>query len=164
MSTWQNECRYGLPPAGSRPPRPRIRTQQQHTSRHNGTRHHRKDRTRLPPALHQRRPATILGHGINIIRKPTTQTRHRQHPKDNSKRESEIAFQRGGLGFQVEGDEDGDGDDGHVDAEAQPGEEGALVGAVVAGVAVGVGEEEGAVEGAGEDDGAGVVSGEESSR
>ena len=44
-------------------------------------------------------------------------------------------------------DDDCDGDNGHVDAEAQPAEESALVGAVVAGVRGGVGEEEGGEEG-----------------
>lgn len=41
----------------------------------------------------------------------------------------------------MEVDENGDGDDGEVDGEAQPGEEGAFVGAVVAGVGGDVVEE-----------------------
>lgn len=43
----------------------------------------------------------------------------------------------------MEGYHDGDGDDGHVDGEAEPGEECALVGEVVAGVGGVVGKEEG---------------------
>ena len=43
----------------------------------------------------------------------------------------------------MEGDDDGDGDDGHVDGEPEPGEEGPLVGEVVARCGGGVGEEEG---------------------
>jgi len=34
-----------------------------------------------------------------------------------------VFFDGGRLGFEVEGDYDGDGDDGEVDAEAEPGEE-----------------------------------------
>jgi len=47
----------------------------------------------------------------------------------------------------METDDDGDGDDGHVERETEVGEEGALVGAVVTGIAVCVVEEEGAEEG-----------------
>lgn len=47
----------------------------------------------------------------------------------------------------MEGDDDGDADDSHVDGEAEVGEECSFVGAVVASVAVGVVEEEGAEEG-----------------
>jgi len=49
----------------------------------------------------------------------------------------------------VEGDDDGAGDDGEVDGEAEPGEERPLVGAVVAGVGGCVFEEEGPGERAG---------------
>jgi hypothetical protein len=38
----------------------------------------------------------------------------------------------------VEGHDDGDCDDGHVDGEAEVGEKGSFIGAVVAGVTVGV--------------------------
>jgi hypothetical protein len=48
--------------------------------------------------------------------------------------------------FEMEGDDDGDCDYGHVDGEAEVGEEGSLIGAVVAGVTIGVVEEEGAEE------------------
>lgn len=47
----------------------------------------------------------------------------------------------------MEGDYDGDADYGHVEGEAEVGEECSFVGAVVACVAVGVVEEEGAEEG-----------------
>lgn len=47
----------------------------------------------------------------------------------------------------MEGEDDGDGDDGHVDGEPQVGQEGPLVGAVVAGVRGLVLEEEGPEEG-----------------
>jgi len=46
----------------------------------------------------------------------------------------------------VEGYDDGDADNRHVDGEAQPGEKRALVGAVVAGIGRVVGEEKGVEE------------------
>ena len=42
----------------------------------------------------------------------------------------------------MEGDDDGDGDDGHVDAETQIGKKSAFVGAVVTGIGVCIVEEE----------------------
>ena len=42
----------------------------------------------------------------------------------------------------MEGDNDSDGDDGHVDAEAQIGEKGAFVGAMVPSIGICVVEEE----------------------
>lgn len=53
----------------------------------------------------------------------------------------------------MEGEDDGDRDDGHVHGEAQVAEEGALVGAVVAGVRGLVLEEQGAEEGPREEGG-----------
>lgn len=52
----------------------------------------------------------------------------------------------------MEADDDGDGHDGHVDGEAQPGQEGALVGAVVARVRRRVVEEQHAEEWSREED------------
>jgi len=51
----------------------------------------------------------------------------------------------------VKGYYDGNADDGHVEGEAEVGEECSFIGAVVASIGIGVVEEERSKEGAGED-------------
>lgn len=52
---------------------------------------------------------------------------------------------------EMEGNDDGERDDGEVHGQTEPGEKGALIGAVVAGIGGLVLEEEGAAVGAGEE-------------
>lgn len=134
----------------------RIRRQKQYTAPENHRPHHRKRHLRLPPALHQRRPPTILPHRAHIVREPVDQRRNAQHPEDDPQRQGHAALEARGFAVEVERDDDGQGDDAEVHGETEPGEKGAFVGAVVAGVGSGVFEEEGAEERAGEEDVLGV--------
>ncbi|WEW57366.1 hypothetical protein PRK78_002833 [Emydomyces testavorans] len=85
-------------------------------------------------------------------------THQREHPEDDSQRQSHAALELGRFGVEVEGEHDGTSDDAKVHGQTQPGEECTLVGAVVAAVGGAVVEDEGAEEGAGEDKG--MVGGE----
>jgi hypothetical protein len=75
------------------------------------------------PTLHQSLSPRIPRHSLNIIIQARRETRYRQTPEHEAKRQRDPLLQWGGFGFEVEGDEDGDGDDGHVGCEAEPGEE-----------------------------------------
>lgn len=86
-----------------------------------------------------------------IIPQPNKQARDAQHPEDDAQRLGHAQLGGAGLALEVEGEDDGDGNDGHVDGEAEVGQEGPLVGAVVAGVRRGVLEEERPQEGPGEE-------------
>ena len=71
----------------------------------------------------------------NVVPQPQAKHQHAQRPKHHAQRLGHAQLGVGGPVLDVEGQGDGDGDDGHVDRDAQVGEEGALVGAVVARVA-----------------------------
>jgi hypothetical protein len=60
----------------------------------------------------------------HVISNPGRETAHRQHPKDGAQRLGHAQLEVGGRLAQVEGEHDGDGHDGHVDGEAEVGEEG----------------------------------------
>lgn len=81
-----------------------IRTQKQHTSRHNRTTHHPKHNLRLPPTLHQRLLPRIFPHRPDVIRETRPQTRYRQQPEYQPERERDAALERGWLVLEVEGD------------------------------------------------------------
>lgn len=89
-----------------------------------------------------------------IIPQPDKQAGHAQGPEDEPEGFRHAQLCGRGLALEVEGEDDGDGDDGHVDGEAQVAQEGALVGAVVSGVRRLVLEEQGAQEGPREEGGA----------
>lgn len=57
-----------------------------------------------------------------------------QEPEDHAERCRHGELGRSRAGLEMEAEDDGDGDDGHVDGEAEVGEEGPLVGAVITGV------------------------------
>lgn len=103
---------------------------------------HETHHLRLPPTLHQRLPSCILPHRLHIIRRATRQAAETQRPERQANREGDLLLDCRRLILEVEGDDDGDADDRHIDGEAQPGEERPLVGAVVARVGGDVGEEE----------------------
>lgn len=111
----------------------------------------------LPASLDNSLPTAILGKGLDIIAEAKRQAAQAQQPEDYAERSGHAQLKGGGGGLEVEADHDGDANDGHVDAEAQVGEECAFVRAVVARVAVGVVEEEGPEEGRYAEDGAVVM-------
>lgn len=90
-----------------------------------------------------------------IIPQPHEQGRDAQAPEDEPEGLRHAQLGGRGPGLEVEGQDDGDRDDGHVDGQAQVAEEGALVGAVVAGVRGLVLEEKRAQEGPREEGGRG---------
>ena len=94
----------------------------------------------------------ILLNSAHVIGKPIGQTRQTENPEDQAEGQGHATLETGGFALQLERDDDGNGDNGEVHGETQPGEKGALVGAVVAGVGGGVFEEEGAEEREGEKD------------
>ena len=109
--------------------------------------------SRPPARLHDGAAARVLAHGAHVVRDAHDQARQAQQPKNHPDGERGAQLEGRGPRLEVEADDDGAGHDGHVDSQAQPGEEGALVGAVVARLRGHVGEEEGA-ERPGEDGGA----------
>ena len=74
----------------------------------------------LPSTLHQGPPPPILGHGLHIIGEAIGQAGETQDPEQQADGQGQLFLNVGGLVLEVEGDHDGDGDDGHVDAETEP--------------------------------------------
>ena len=72
------------------------------------------------PALHQRLPPRIPRDSLDVIVQSRRETRNGQTPEHQTERQRDALLQRRGFGFEVEGNEDGDGDDGHVGREAEP--------------------------------------------
>ena len=62
-------------------------------------------------------------HRLDVIVQPGRQTPHGQQPEDDAEGHREALLDGAGLVFEVKGDEDGDGHDGHVGCQAEPGEE-----------------------------------------
>ena len=120
-----------------------------------GSPHH----LRLPSTLNQRLPVCIFGNSLNVIGKSTGQTRQAKEPEYQTDGQCEAFLNARRLGFEMKGYDDCDADDGHVDAQAKPGEEGTLIGAVVAGIGRVVGKEEGGKEGPSCEGGVGGVTG-----
>ena len=129
-----------------------LRPEENPTRHDNRCGHPPKNELRLHPALHQCLAPGILGHRPHVVRIPGDQAGQRQNPEDDPEGKGKTFLQRRGLVLQVEIDQDRDGDDGEVDCQAEPAEEGALVGAVVAGVGAGVWEQQGREEGGGEEE------------
>lgn len=81
---------------------------------------HGENNLSLPTTLHERRPATIFHHGAGIVGEPIGQTRETQHPKDNSERQSHAPLETGRLIAKMEGDDDGQRDNGEIHGQAEP--------------------------------------------
>lgn len=81
--------------------------------------HHLRSR----PTLHKRLPSRIPRHSLDIIIQPRSQTSNRQNPKQQPERKRDSLFERRRFALEVKAYQDGDGDDGHVRREAEPGEE-----------------------------------------
>ncbi|KAG7147770.1 hypothetical protein HYQ46_003371 [Verticillium longisporum] len=115
---------------------------------------------RLPARLHNGGLAAVLVHGGDVVAEAEEEAAHAEAPKGGAEGLGHAQLELAGLRLEVEGQDNGDGDDGHVDAEAEVGEKGALVGAVVAGVGRFVLEEERRVEGPGPEGGVAVLGAE----
>lgn len=112
-----------------------------------GTTHGRSN----PSALHDRPTPPVLLKCPHVRARAAEQASEAEHAEDRPQRLRGFLLHLARRGLDVVCDDDGGADDGHVDGEAQPGEEGALVGAVVAHVGLLVGEEEGTESRAGEE-------------
>jgi len=71
---------------------------------------------RLPPTLHERLLPAIPGDGLDVIGKAVRQTRQSQEPEDEAEGQRDALLDGCRSRLEVEGDDDGDGDDGEVDA------------------------------------------------
>lgn len=78
----------------------------------------------LPATLHNRLSARIPLDRLNVVTHAQSETGQREHPEDDAERFGEAELEGRRLVFEVEADDDGDGDDGHVDGEAEVREEG----------------------------------------
>ena len=92
--------------------------------------------------LHQRLSSRVPINSLDIIAKPTDQTRKTQAPENQTQRQSNSFLDVRSRVLEMEGDEDRDRNHSHVGRETEPGEECTLCGAVVSRVAVIVVEEE----------------------
>ena len=114
---------------------------------------------RAPPALHERAALGVQPDGADVVGHAHGEAAEAEQPEDDAHGQGGADLELRGARAQVEADHDGRGDDGEVDAEAQPGEEGALVGAVVARLRGYVGQDE-RVQRLPEDEGGGGASAE----
>ena len=94
----------------------------------------------------------VFSHGPDVVGEPVNQTRQTQNPEDDAEGKRHTTLEAGRLALEVEGEDDGHGDDAQVHGETEPGEEGALVGAVIASIGSGVFEQQGAEIGTTEED------------
>merc|ERR1719282_510077 len=100
-----------------------IRTEKQDTSSDNCTRHHGEDHLSPDTTLHQRLSSRVPINSLDIIAKPTDQTRKTQAPENQTQRQSNSFLDVRSRVLEMEGDEDRDRNHSHVGRETEPGEE-----------------------------------------
>lgn len=74
----------------------------------------------FPTTLYQGLPPAIPCHSLHVVGQARSKAGKAHEPEHQPKRETYALFKRRRLVFQVEGDNNSDGDDGEVGRQPQP--------------------------------------------